>query len=257
MTDGEGLGMPGPHTYGAGDSGGHAMLDVLRAAAYAVPGVSTGAPMALWGYSEGGRCAAWAGEAQPGYAPELPLVGVAAGGVPADLRSLAASLDGGPCSGLALAVLVGLAHAYERAELWRILNARGRAAAERVAELDVRRLLLEHREPLRELTVRDLPWDAPAWAPVLDAERLGRRAPSAPTLLYHSLHDQVVPREVARELLGAYEALGARVDWVDVNAPDHQGGASVGAARAVAWLANRLTPRGLAPRPSMPAGFKG
>ena len=31
VSDGEGLGMPGPHTYGAGLSGGHAMLDIVRA----------------------------------------------------------------------------------------------------------------------------------------------------------------------------------------------------------------------------------
>ncbi|AKT50972.1 lipase family protein [Arsenicicoccus sp. oral taxon 190] len=243
VTDGEGLGMAGPHTYGAGDPGGHAMLDVLRAGTYAVPGVSARAPMALWGYSEGGRCAAWAGEVHPGYAPELPLRGVAAGGVPADLRSLARALDAGPCSGLALAVLVGLAHAYDRPELWRILNARGRAAAARVVDLDVRRLLLEHRAPLRELTVRDLPWDAPDWACVLDGELLGRRAPVAPTLLYHSLQDEVVPRAVARELRRDYEGRGALVDWLDVDAVDHQRGAGAGAAQALAWLARRLVPR--------------
>ena len=37
--------------------------------------------MLLWGYSEGGRNAAWAAELQPTYASELPLVAVAAGGV--------------------------------------------------------------------------------------------------------------------------------------------------------------------------------
>ena len=65
VSDGEGLGMPGPHTYGAGLSGGHAMLDIVRASVHCGVGLSASAPVLIWGYSEGGRCAAWAGELHP------------------------------------------------------------------------------------------------------------------------------------------------------------------------------------------------
>ena len=127
VSDGEGLGLPGPHTYGAGRAGGHALLDVARAAVRLVPELTPDSPVLLWGYSEGGRNAAWAAELQPTYAAELPLVGVAAGGVPADLYQTARAIDGGPYSGLNLAVLVGLAHAYDDPQLWSILYLGGPA----------------------------------------------------------------------------------------------------------------------------------
>ena len=201
VSDGEGLGMPGPHTYGAGLSGGHAMLDIVRASIHCGLGLSADAPVLIWGYSEGGRCAAWAGELQPSYAPELNLLGVAAGGVPADLRTVAKAIDGGPFSGLGLAVLVGLAHAHADPALEEILSESGRTAAAHAATLDVVGLIVEHPEPMRRHTVRDDPWDAPTWRRVLDRERNGRRRPDTPIYLYHVDGDELVPTNVGRELL--------------------------------------------------------
>ncbi|MBM7517738.1 lipase family protein [Nocardioides nitrophenolicus] len=184
ISDGDGLGMPGPHTYGAGAPGGHALLDIVRAAPVAVPRWASTPPTLLWGYSEGGRCAAWAAELQPSYAPDVALVALAAGGVPADLRKVVEAIDGGPFSGLGLAVLVGLAHAHQDPALLRILSTDGRAAAERAALADVVGLVVEHPQPMREHTVRDEPWEEPVWRALLDRERNGGRAPAVPAYLY-------------------------------------------------------------------------
>jgi hypothetical protein len=95
VADGDGLGVPGPHTYRAGLPGGHAMLDIVRVAARCERTAGTGgAPVLLWDDSEGGRCAARAAELQPSYASELDLWEVAAGGVPSDLYKIAKSNDG-------------------------------------------------------------------------------------------------------------------------------------------------------------------
>lgn len=242
VTDGDGLGMPGPHTYGAGEPGGHAMLDVVRAAGAVLPGTA-GAPLLLWGYSEGGRCAAWAAELQPSYAPDLLLVAVAAGGVPTDLRAMAIALDGGPFSGLNLAVLVGLAHAHQDPALVRILSESGRAAAERAADLDVVGLVLELPQPLHEHTVREQPWDDPAWRALLERENAGGRSPEVPVLLYHVEGDELVPTELGRRLYDDYRRLGAEVAWVSIDADSHLTGTYAGSAPALTWLADRL--RGL------------
>lgn len=241
ITDGEGLGMPGPHTYGAGMPGGHAMLDIVRAAARSVPGLSEEAPVLLWGYSEGGRCAAWAAELQPEYAPELPLVAAAVGGVPADLHAVAKAIDGGPYSGLGLAVLVGLAHAHGRPELWDILNAQGRTAAENAAELDVVGLILGHPEPMSHHTVRDEPWDEPCWRSVLRSEDNGQRSPAVPVHVYHALDDDIVPFDLGVRLRDAYRGLGADVTWSVIDAPDHLSGATLGATDALDWLSAKLS----------------
>lgn len=239
VTDGEGLGMPGPHTYGAGRSGGHAMLDIVRAA----PGLGRdlAGPVLVWGYSEGGRYAAWAAELQPSYAPDMDLRAVAAGGVPSDLRAVAKAIDGGPFSGLGLAVLVGLSHAHRDPALDAILTEQGKAAAARAATLDVVGLITEFPEPMHHHTVREEPWDEPVWRALLDREKNGRRAPRVPVHLYHVADDVLVPTALGRELYADYAALGARVSWAHVVADDHLSGAFAGAPAAVAWLAAHLS----------------
>jgi hypothetical protein len=242
VSDGEGLGMAGPHTYGAGLPGGHAMLDIVRAAVHCGAEVEPHSPVMIWGYSEGGRYAAWAAELQPTYAPELRVVGVAAGGVPSDLRAVARAIDGGPFSGLGLAVLIGIAHAYQDPALARILNPQGRVVAAHAATLDVVGLIVEHPQPLRQHTVRDEPWDEPAWRDVLERERNGRRRPATPVYLYHVINDGLVPTSLGRDLYGDYVALGADVTWVEVTADDHLTGAFAGAPGAVDWLAGIARP---------------
>ena len=240
VTDGEGLGMPGPHTYGAGRPGGHTMLDVVRASQVVAADVTPDSPCVLWGYSEGGRNAAWAAELHPSYAPELPLVAVAAGGVPADLYETAKAIDAGPYSGLGFAVLVGLAHAYDDPDLWSILSFDGYRAARRAASLDVVGLVVEHPQPMRAHTRRDEPWDDEAWRAVLAAERNGERAPQVPTYLYHVTEDDLVPARLGRELALQYRSHGADVTWVEVDATDHLSGGHVAAPAALDWLAARL-----------------
>ncbi len=82
-------------TYMAGAAQGRAVLDIFTAAAQ-IPGsgVSANAKAAIWGYSQGGQTAAWAGELKNAYAPNLKLSAVAAGGIPADLLRTANYLDG-------------------------------------------------------------------------------------------------------------------------------------------------------------------
>ncbi len=243
VSDGEGLGMPGPHTYGAGRPGGHALLDAARAAIRLVPELAPDAPVLLWGYSEGGRNAAWAAELQPDYAPDLSLLAVAAGGVPADLHQTAVALDAGPFSGLNLAVLVGLARAYDEPALWAILSDEGRRAAAHAATLDVVGLVLEHPEPLAVHTRRSEPWDDPAWRRVLARERNGARAPQVPAYLYHVTDDEIVPSHLGRELARTYRLRGADVTWVELVGEDHLGGAHAAGDAVVAWFADRLAGR--------------
>src|SRR5699024_268392 len=97
VTDYEGLGMPGGHTYVVGQSEGRALLDGVRAA-QKLPGsgLSTSSPVGLMGYSQGGGAAGWAAELAGTYAPELKLRGTVAGGVPADLLAVAEFAEGGP-----------------------------------------------------------------------------------------------------------------------------------------------------------------
>src|ERR1700760_3370633 len=95
VTDYPGLGTPGGEAYNVGIPEGYGVLDSLQAATR-LPGagLNASAPMGIEGYSQGGSAADWAAQLQPSYAPGLDLVGVAAGGTPANLQAVAANING-------------------------------------------------------------------------------------------------------------------------------------------------------------------
>ena len=123
-----------PATYVAGLSEGHAVLDMARVGAQ-IPGsgLSFSAPTVVWGYSQGGGAATWAGQLWPSYQPKVDLVGVAAGGVPGNLIQVGESLDGGAFAGLAGIAIIGMANAYPDLPFTSLLNTTGKQL---VAKLD-------------------------------------------------------------------------------------------------------------------------
>jgi predicted alpha/beta-fold hydrolase len=133
VTDYEGLGTRGTHTYANRAAQGHAVLDAIRAAqrlpeAHLPPA----GPVAVAGYSQGGGASAAAAELQPSYAPELKLKGAYAGAVPADLAAVAHNLDGHYAAGFLGFALVSLDYAYPELNIPAILNAKGKQLFERV-----------------------------------------------------------------------------------------------------------------------------
>ena len=76
-TDYEGLGTPGIHPYLLGASEGRGVLDAARAARR-LPGLHTSSTVMIYGHSQGGQAALFAGELAPTYAPDLHLAGVVA-----------------------------------------------------------------------------------------------------------------------------------------------------------------------------------
>ncbi|MGO1173270.1 MAG: lipase family protein [Actinomycetaceae bacterium] len=94
-TDYIGLGTEGPHAYLVGEPAGHAVLDAVRAA-HGVDGLELADRSVVWGHSQGGHAALWAGVLAEDYAPEAGVVGVAAMAPAADLTSLVATTDDVP-----------------------------------------------------------------------------------------------------------------------------------------------------------------
>ncbi|MCT9930023.1 lipase family protein [Planotetraspora sp. A-T 1434] len=241
VTDYEGLGTPGDHTYMAGISQGHAVLDAIRAAIRLPEAKLSGdAPVVVMGYSQGGSSAAWAAQLQPSYAPELRLKGVAAGGVPADLQAVADHLDGTDDFGLAAAAGVGLDAAYPELRLNSYLTPEGAALFDDarddcVAEL---RSKLAGRH-LSDLTTTDV-MHRPDWQARLRENRLGAASPRVPLFLYHAKGDEIIPYGVDRTLRDEYCARGVKVLWKGLPAGSHVLGAVEGGPLAVGWLANRV-----------------
>ena len=79
-----GLGSDMVHPVLVGRSEGSSTLDAVRAAR-AIRGANAGSRFALWGESQGGHAALWAGQMASSYAPDLQLVGITAIVPPTDL----------------------------------------------------------------------------------------------------------------------------------------------------------------------------
>lgn len=253
VTDYEGLGTPGAHTYMVRESQAHAVLDSVRAAAQ-VDGaeVTASSPVALAGYSQGGGASAAAAELAPSYAPELDLKGAYAGAPPADLVQVADRIDGGSYSAFLLYAMSGQLTAYDVDPAVH-LNEHGRQVLADAVETCVTdsgehgsldsSALTHTGQSFPQLVRTD-----PQLAGILAEQKLGAegRRPEVPVMIAHSLTDDVIPYRTGRELGLRWCAEGARVRFDPVLTPTHMGGYVAALPRMHSFLdaalADRWTP---------------
>ncbi|GAA2485459.1 lipase family protein [Terrabacter carboxydivorans] len=245
MTDYQGLGTPGTHTYMVRAAQAHAVLDMVRAA-QRLPGsgLPTAGPVMLAGYSQGGGASAAAAELAPTYAPELELKGAVAGAVPAELGAVAAHLDGSLYSAFALYAVAGQAAAYGL-DLGTVLNDRGTSVIHAVEGECVGESIALHAftrssdltKDGRSLT--ELAATEPFRSIIAD-QRIGRLEPTVPVLLTHSVLDDVIPYAVGRGLAHDWCARGANVAFSANVTPTHVGGAVPSFAKEYAFLEARV-----------------
>ncbi len=241
VSDYEGSGTPGPHTYGSGLATGRAVLDGARAAQQLPELGLKNSPVALWGYSEGGLATAWAAELAPKYAPELNIVGAAAGGVPANLGNVARKIDGGSLSGFVLAAAVGLDRAYPQMKLGELLNENGRIAAEAVASMcQYEWTMAFANKRMADFTTVADPLNLPRIRTILDANTLGRNNPGVPLYIYESTQDEFMPLEDVRALVQTYCGYNLPVSYYEDSFSEHISLAGQGAPAAIAWLGDRF-----------------
>ncbi len=251
MTDYEGLGTPGLHTYNVGPSEGHAVLDVVRAAQH-LPGsnLSPAAPVAVVGYSQGGFAAGWTAELAPTYAPEINLKGASVGAAPGDLAAALRYVDGTEWAGLNFAAVAGVNAAYPNLHLERYLNAKGRAMFKEIATECVDQLGTNAQgvkskwafHKLSEYTTSNF-LNRPDWRAAVHRSLLGTMTPRVPVLLYTAPNDDIVPYGPTARLRDAWRGQGADVTFY---APDAGSQGSHGltglnmSGVATGWISARL-----------------
>lgn len=244
VTDYEGLGTPGVHTYTVGPSAGHAVLDAARAA-QRLPqaGLSPTGPVAIMGYSQGGQASSWAAELQGSYAPELRVKGTATGGVPADLLKVADFNNGSFGSGLIFMAAAGQDAAFPELKLDSYLNPAGRALVgamkENCVAIDA---IAGSFKRISDLTTRN-PLAQPDWQARLNQSRLGRTAPAAPVYQYHALADELIPYAVGSRLRSEWCARGANVEFDTIWLGEHVSGVITQSPAVANWLADRFAGR--------------
>ncbi|NQE86379.1 lipase family protein [Nocardia terpenica] len=225
----------------AGPMAGHGVLDGIRAAlAGGTDGLTPRSPVALTGYSGGAFASLWAAELQPTYAPDLPLVGAAVGGMPADLTAVPRDVDGGPFSGFLVGALIGLDRAYPEAGLRTLLSAHGAAVIASGDNDCVVQMLA--RYPFlhsTELSSTPDPLGTARAVRLFRRNSLGHATPGIPILEYHALGDEVTDVAQADAQLDRYCAAGVAVDRIR-EPGEHLSGAMTAMPWIGAYLADRI-----------------
>lgn len=246
ITDYQGLGTPGDHTYMVGRALGPNVLDVMRAArALAPDDLPEDGPAAIIGYSEGGAAAAWAAQLQPDYAPDVDVKAVAAGAAAANVEIAGPSLDGSFFSFFIAYGGIGYAAAYPELELDPYLTPRSREGIAAMRESTIVQAVLWGPKFMRasDMTEPNV-LEMPEWRARLRQNRLGTIAPAAPVLLHHARRDQIVSFVHSLNLRDDWERLGADVRlYVTRGGVDHLSGAMAGTPVALDWIARRMGSR--------------
>jgi len=254
MTDYQGLGTPGVHTYVNRVAQADAMLDAGRAA-LRLPGTSLDpdGPIALMGYSQGGGASAAAVELAPAYAPELTIVGAYAGAPPADLEDQVGFMDGSAMVGLVGYALNSVIATYPEVEpkVRATLTPMGQKLLDDTKNQCIGETVLRFRfKRLQDFFVGDISQVVadPVFRRLFDEQRIGRYKPNAPVLVVSNRFDPLVPWAPAAQMSRDWCAQGADVQfWTNEQPPlfnklavNHGLPYLVDGERALGWLADRF-----------------
>lgn len=195
-------------------------------------------PTAITGYSQGGQAAAWAAQLQPTYAPEVDLVGVAAGGVPSDLAAVQRQVDGGPYAAVMVMGALGLEIAYG-VDIDQYHTPRGsREYWESARDCLLASVFKMGFRRTKPLTTSD-PLADPLILARIEENKLGGIAPQVPVLLQHGRYDDIIPLRQARAVHDAWCAAGVASRF-RLTGLDHIGGFLGNLPRTFDWLRLRL-----------------
>ena len=238
-TDYEGLGTPGRHPYIVGQSEGRSVLDIVKASRQ-LPGEAVSNRFAVWGHSQGGHAALFAGQLAPTWAPGLKLVGVVAGAPPSQLLDVSTALSTSPSRGFLFMVAAGLNAADPTLNLDDVLTPKAQALLPIIdtgCNAEVFRAF--SADPLNTLlTPGGL--STGAWAAAVAANEPGRVRIAAPVLIVHGDRDEVIPVATSAKLLSTMCSTKTRVQRKIYPGQDHSGAAVASFFDVSVWLTARF-----------------
>lgn len=232
--------------FGAGREEGQGTLDAIRAAETQLGATPGSTQTGLVGYSGGSIASMWAAQLAPGYAPELKIVGVAAGGIPPDFAHNLDYIAGSPdWAGAIPAVGIGLARG-SRLDLGKMLSERGREVAAEVQKGCL------NPAGFPGLTLEDMlkpeykDWQkVPALVKVFNESIMGRDAtPKVPLLMAvgndDGTGDSVMIAKDVQQLAHTYCDRGLPVQFQELTGMDHTAAFAGFAPLAITFLQSRF-----------------
>ena len=251
-TDYRGLGTPGPHPYLVGKSEGMNTLDSVRAARN-LSEANAGADFAVWGHSQGGQASLFTGQLAASYAPELHLVGVAAGAPPTNLVDLfKVNIETTVGKILISMALKSWSRVYDDASLDQIVTPAARPAVTRIAE----RCLYDPTQILASVPSSLLlgftflstpPWETEPWEMILADNTPGATPTRVPMLVTQGDADPIMTPDVTAQFVNELCANGETVDYKVLPGVEHLDAGHIAAPDVAAWIADRFADR---PAPS-------
>lgn len=244
LTDYPGLGTPGPHPYLVGASEGRAVLDSVRAAHRLDTGMDLSDDYLVWGHSQGGHAALFAGQLAPAYLPERRLVGVAALAPATRLEDNLAAVEGTEVGHLLTILAVEAWSDYYPDLSTDILTARTRRPARRIAAACINqpsryRILVEGVTLPGTITSRPVT-DDPSWTARLAVNAPDPSGIAAPVFVGQGLSDEVVGHQVTESWVAERCTAGVPTDWRTYPGLDHLGIVAPGGTDALAWSVDQL-----------------
>jgi hypothetical protein len=217
------------------------VLDGIRAAINFEPaGFDAATPIGLWGYSGGANATMFAIQEQAAYAPELNIVGAAAGGAGVDIASSTHLYDeGNLLSGIPFASLIGLSRAYADFELHSVLTPHGQAMVAAAAEMTMEQLVASFpfvrcSELLTVPSVSDIPGMR------FEEGSLRGATPMTALHLYHGVHDKYLPVADVDRLVERYRHEGVDVSYRRFRRAGHVAATFVGIPGSLRFLRGRF-----------------
>ena len=245
-SDYQGLGTRGPHPYLVGKSEAENELDIVRAA-HNLPAAHAGTAFAVWGHSQGGQAALFTGQLAASYAPDLQLVGVAAGGPVPNLTDLFAVNITNPVGRILIAMaLQSWARVYHDAHLDQIVTPAARPLIAKIAGncLYNQTQILASVPAALALKLTFLhtpPWQVEPWKTILADNNPGQTPTGKPILLIQGAADTIVTPDVTQRLADTLCTHGQTVDLRTLPSVGHLETGHLAAPDVTSWIAERFT----------------
>ncbi|PTB41913.1 hypothetical protein M441DRAFT_138247 [Trichoderma asperellum CBS 433.97] len=203
-------------SYLANIQSAHAVLDGISAvlSSSSLTHLSKDPAIVLWGYSGGGLASAFAAELQPSYAPELKILGAAAGGIVPNITAVITEVNNKPNSWLIPAGIMGLVHEYPK--LGPIIDAHlipATASSFKATEHVCSEVLFGSENILSYFRDFNALMANPSLLAILAQNDMGNDSPEIPMFIYKGVQDEISPIGETDELVKKYCAGGSRVTY--------------------------------------------
>jgi hypothetical protein len=219
------------------------VLDGIRAAiAFEPAAFDAATPIGLWGYSGGALATLFAAEQQPAYAPELNIVGAAAGAAGVDpVASPQMFEDGNLLSGIPFGAVIGVSRGFPDVDLLGVLTPQGQAMVAAAADMTLEQLVMSFPfvRCSEYLTVPGV-LEIPGMRAAFEAIRIGQATPQVAMHLYHAVHDKYPPIADVDELVEEYRREGVDVTYRRYRFGGHVTVALTGVPGALRFLSERF-----------------